>query len=306
MSYPYVALVTAKAAQSLDEDLVPLQRALEEAGARAAIVNWDEARIDWKHFDLALLRSAWDYSFRLEEFRAWAERVAATTRLLNPLAIILWSTDKHYLQQLEAAGVPIVPSLFIEPGEEAVRAIGRFLAEHRVDELVVKPAVGSGARDMQRHPRTDLDAIRVHVERLTRSGRSVFLQPYLDQVHDHGETALVYFAGRFSHAIRKGPLLRAGEGPTRELFAREEITPRTPSAVELEVGTRALALCSGAPLLYARVDLIRDEADRPCVLEFELAEPSLFLSYAPGAAQRFAREIIKVCKVDRSATRGTP
>jgi glutathione synthase/RimK-type ligase-like ATP-grasp enzyme len=306
MAHAHLALVTARAAQSLDEDLIPLQQSLAEVGVRAAIVNWDDAEVDWSAFDLVLLRSTWDYSFRLGEFRAWAERVAATTRLLNPLTVILWNTDKHYLQQLETAGVPIVPSLFVEPGEDAAMAIRRFLAQHHLDELVVKPAIGSGAREVQRHPRSELDAIRAHVERLTTTGRSVFLQPYLDQVHDHGETALVYFGGRFSHAIRKGPLLRAGQGPTQELFAREEITPRIASAAELEVGARALAVCPGETLLYARVDLIRDETGQPCVLELEVAEPSLFLTHAPGAAQRFAREIIKVCSAARSAASGTP
>ncbi|EQD32400.1 hypothetical protein B1A_19525, partial [mine drainage metagenome] len=48
---------------------------------------------------------------------------------------------------------------------------------------------------------------------------------------------------------------------------------------------------SGRAPLYARVDLLRDPAGAPRVLELELAEPSLFLNYAAGAAERFAASI---------------
>ena len=315
MHQPHIALVSARAAQDLDEDLAPLRRALEEAGARAVVANWDDPEVDWGSFDLALLRSTWDYSFRMPEFRAWADVVSSVSRLLNPLSVVTWNTDKHYLAELEGRGVPIVPSVFIEPSggptdapsagapRESARepereAIVRFLEEHgTAREIVVKPAVGSGSRDVQRHPRTDLAAIRAHVARLTSSGRSAFLQPYLERVNTQGETALMYFAGRYSHAVRKGPLLRAGEGPTQLLFAPEEITPRVAAPEELAVADRVLAATPGAPLLYARVDLIRDDADQPRLLELELTEPSLFFNYAPGSAQRFAREIINIALV---------
>lgn len=293
MSQPRIALVSARAAQGKDEDLPPLLEALRECGAWVVAANWDDAEIDWPSFDLALLRSTWDYSLRFSEFRVWAERVAAQTRLLNPLAVVSWNTDKHYLATLAAAGVPIVPTRFIEPGEDSAAAIGEFLRLQATAELVVKPAVGSGSRDVQRHPRADRAGMRAHADRLLAAGRSVFLQPYLERVDTDGETALIYFSGHLSHAIRKGPLLRAGEGPTPLLFAPEEITPRTPRPDELEVGARALAVSPGVPLLYARVDLIRDEEGHPRLLELELTEPSLFFNHAPGSAQRFAREILR-------------
>jgi O-ureido-D-serine cyclo-ligase len=120
----------------------------------------------------------------------------------------------------------------------------------------------------------------------------VLLQPYLDRVDEHGETALIFFDGKFSHAIRKGPLLRRGEGPTRALFAAEHITPRQPDAAELALAERTLAAIPfPQPLLYARVDLIHDANGSPCVLELELTEPSLFFAHAAGSAARFARAI---------------
>ena len=287
-----VALVTAAAARNLDEDLVPIDAALRETGVDVSIVDWDDANIDWSRFDFAVLRSTWDYSTRLAEFLAWIDRVSPATTLLNPRDVVRWNTDKHYLAHLANAGVPTVPSTFVEPGDDVKSSLDAFLA--RIDdELVVKPSVGAGSRDAQRYASSERDAALVHAQRLLDANRSVLLQPYLGRVDAYGETALMFFEGRFSHAIRKGPLLRRGEGPTRALFAAEHITPREASAGEIAVAERTLAAIPFAkPLLYARVDLIHDDAGAPCVLELELAEPSLFFAQAPGSAERFAQAIV--------------
>jgi hypothetical protein len=293
---PRVALVSARAARGLDEDLPPLIAALDAAGAEATVADWDDPQIDWAAFRLALLRSAWDYPERLGEFLAWAERTAKLTTLLNPPAVLRWNTDKHYLRELAGAGVPVVPTRFIEPAEHGPRVLERFLREQDTAEWVVKPAVGAGSRDAARYIRGDDRAASEHIERLLAAGRSVMLQPYLDQIDVHGETALIYFAGRFSHAVRKGPLLQASASPTAALFAAEQITPRIPAAQELQVGDGALAVLPFATPLYARVDLIRFEGGKPCLLELELTEPSLFLAQTPATADRFARLCIELTR----------
>ena len=297
---PRIALVTAAAARDLDEDLPPLMAAF--AGipdVAVSVIEWDAAA-DWAQFDLVLLRSTWDYSQRLAEFLQWAAHVAGQTTLLNPLPVLRWNTDKHYLLDLAKAGVATVPSRFVEPGEDAAGALDTFLrdapapgpglaAKEKQAEFVVKPAIGAGSRDAQRYGVAERAAAVAHMQRLLAARRSVLLQPYLDRVDEHGETALIYFAGKFSHAIRKGPLLRRGEGPTRALFASEHIMARTPSAEELRLGERTLAAMPfPGPLLYARADLIHDGGGAPCVLELELAEPSLFFDHAAGSAPRFA------------------
>jgi hypothetical protein len=124
----------------------------------------------------------------------------------------------------------------------------------------------------------------------------VLLQPYLNKVDEHGETALLYFEGEFSHAIRKGPLLKRKEGPTTELFAKEAITARVPDAAELRVGAQALKALPFETPLYARVDLIRDQKGAPVVLELELIEPSLFFPFAVGSAERFAASVVRRAK----------
>lgn len=302
-----LALVTARDALALDEDLEPLVHALTASGAHAEVRIWDDPRVDWAGYDAAVLRSTWDYVDRIDEFLAWCERTATGTRLLNPPGVIRWNTDKHYLRDLTASGVPVVPTRFVEPGENARRELERFLTDGALsagagddtdfDEFVVKPAVGAGSRDAARYRRAERDHAAAHVERLIAAGRGVLLQPYLGRVDEQGETALIYFGGDFSHAVRKGPLLHPGAALVEGLFAPEEIRPLSAEARELAVGLQAIAAVGPVPPAYARVDLIHDAAGQPVVLELELTEPSLFFGHAPGAAERFAA--VLVAAIDR-------
>jgi O-ureido-D-serine cyclo-ligase len=298
-----IALVTARAAREGDEDLIPLLDALREAGARAEALDWDDAAIDWSSWDCAVLRSPWDYTQRLAEFLAWVQRTDGQTQLLNPYDIVRWNTDKHYLADIERAGAAIVPSRFVEPGDDAAAAIADFLAAYpQAAEFVVKPCVGAGSRGAQRHAREALDNAATHARSLLGGGNSVLLQPYLDRVDEHGETALIYFDGQYSHAIRKGPLLKRGGEAGRALFAPEHIQPREPSAAERALAARTLdAVPSATPLLYARVDLIHDAGGEPRVLELELSEPSLFFAHGAGSAHRYAAAILRRAAAVRTA-----
>jgi O-ureido-D-serine cyclo-ligase len=279
-----IALVTAIAAFALDDDLAPLRDALVRAGASVAIVAWDDPTVSWGRFDVAVLRSPWDYTQRPAEFLAWCERVGTQTRLLNPLPVVRWNTDKHYLADLGAAGVPVVESVFIEPGGDAA-------AFPDYAEFVVKLAIGAGSRDTQRYGRAERAIAQAHARRLLDEKRSVLVQPYLDQVDANGETALIFFDGVFSHAIRKGPLLARGEGPTQALFATEDIVAREPGTAEFDVAHRALEAIPFGRLAYARVDLL-PSPDGPRLLELELTEPSLFFAHAAGSADRFAAVLL--------------
>lgn len=279
-----IALVTAIAAFALDEDLAPLAEALARAGASCSVVAWDDPTVSWGRFDVAVLRSPWDYTQRPQEFLAWCERIGTQTRLLNPLPVVRWNTDKHYLAELAANGVPVIDSVFLEPGGDP-----QSLPDH--DEFVVKPAIGAGARDTQRYTRGDRAAAVAHAKRLLDAGRSVLVQPYLAQVDASGETALIFFDGVFSHAIRKGPLLARGEGPTQSLFAAEQIAAREPATAEFDAAHRALEAIPFGRLAYARVDLL-PSPDGPRLLELELTEPSLFFAHAAGSADRFAATLL--------------
>ncbi|MFN2484218.1 MAG: RimK family alpha-L-glutamate ligase [Candidatus Limnocylindria bacterium] len=250
----------------------------------AHIVDWDDAAADWERFALVVVRSTWDYAPRRDEFVAWADGVAAVTMLFNPADVLRWNTDKRYLRDLQAGGVPIVPTTWIERGD----------AFHPPDDVdfVVKPAVSAGAKHTARYGPSEADAAREQVRHLTEAGRSVMIQPYVAGIEDHGETGLVFCADRFSHAISKAPILGPSVSFIDGLYAEERITPRSPSDAELSLAERILDLVPRGRerLLYARVDLVPGRIG-PVLLELEATEPSLFLDCAPGSADRFAAAI---------------
>lgn len=278
-----LAIATVASARTLDEDLAPLLAALHAANIKAEVCDWDDDAVDWSGYSAVLLRSTWDYTRRLNEFLAWCERVSTVTSLLNPLDVVRWNCDKRYLRDLAKAGVPVVESVFIEPGTPA-----DAFPEYR--EFVVKPAISAGSRDTRRHLHERRPEAIAHIQDLLDAGRTVLVQPYLDGVDTAGETALIFFCDDYSHAIRKGPLLQRGRGATELLFATEQIDPRLASDTELTLARCALeALPFDAPL-YARVDVL-PAPDGPRLLELELIEPSLFFDHAPGSAAAFVSHL---------------
>lgn len=289
-----VALVTCADLPELDPDDRRLIAPLRALGLTAEAAVWDDPDVDWAEYNLAVLRSTWDYSTRHPEFVGWAARVP---RLANPAPVVTWNTDKRYLVDLDLAGIPVTPTSWLAPEDR--------WKPPEDGEWVIKPAIGAGSVDCGRYRLTDPVHRRlagVHVDRLQRAGRLVMIQPYLPAVDSYGETALLFLhdPGRgglaYSHAARKGPMLagpdRGGADPT-ELYRPERITERVPSAAELAMARRVIAAVPGDPaaLLYARVDLIPGRDGRPVLVELELAEPSLFLGFDPGAAARFAAAI---------------
>jgi hypothetical protein len=270
-----VAFVTCTALPDLDPDDALAVAPLRALGASVHAAAWDDLSVDWHSYDLAVLRSAWNYPPVRDEFVAWARTVP---RLVNPADLVEWNTDKRYLAALSSAGVPIVPTSWISPSSAFVPPSGEF---------VVKPSVGAGSLDAGRYGPSTVDLARSHVSSLQASGRAVMVQPYLPGVDTYGETALLYLDGAYSHAIRKGPLLTGPAGAVAGLFVEETTTPRAPSPAERAVAEAALAAVPGRPL-YARVDLLPGPSGEPLLAELELTEPSLFLGLSDGAPDRFA------------------
>jgi hypothetical protein len=286
---PRVAIVTCADLPGVDAGDRPLADALATRGVTVDPVPWDAPGVDWTAYPLAVLRSPWDYTGRRDAFLAWARSVP---HLANPADVVAWNTDKRYLRELAAAGLPVVATSWVEPG--------RTWEPPGAGHWVVKPAVSAGGRDTGRYdlPR-ERDVAEAHVARLTGDGRTVMVQPYQEAVDSAGETALIFTpdaGGRlgFSHALRKDALLGGPDTGVDGLYREERITPRTPSGAELAVAGRVLAAVPGGPdrLLYARVDLVPGTDGAPLLLELELTEPSLFLDHAEGAGERLAEAVV--------------
>lgn len=265
--HPRIVLASCRDLPDGDGDDADLIAVLRTRGLHARWLPWDDPETE--RADLVIPRAAWDYAERREEFLAWSRRVR---NLLNAPEVIEWNSDKHYLDDLAGAGVPIVPSTFLAPGQTVRIPRG---------EVVVKPAIGAGSIDTFRF--SDSAAASKHAKTLLSSGRSVLIQPY-DARIEAGETALVFFGGEQSHAFTKGPILPPqGARPCLDssgTYAEETLAPADPDFELWDLGHRVLDAAAArlkmprTEFLYARVDVIgaRDDA---VLLELELIEPSL-------------------------------
>ncbi|MGW0820170.1 ATP-grasp domain-containing protein [Streptomyces sp. NPDC002845] len=285
---PRIALVTYDpgAEESLDRDLPVLVSALRDAGAGAEAVYWDDPCVDWSGFDLAVIRSTWDYWDRAAEFTAWAERCGKATRLANPPEVVRWNADKRYLGELVKAGVPTVPTRYLAPGEPV-----DLPDDH---EYVVKPTFGAGSRFAARYTPSERETAVQHIARLHAEGLTAMVQPFMTGIDTTGERALQFFGGRLLHAIRKGAVLAPGTAYDAQKVPHPDVRPWEPTSAELAVAERALAAVPGEPeLLYARVDLVDGEDGQPCVMELELIEPHLFLDLHAGSVPGVVEAIFK-------------
>lgn len=277
-----IALATSAVQRELDDELPLILAALDDLGQQGDICVWDDPDVDWSAYESVVVRSCWDYTGRRDAFVAWAYSIP---HIHNHADLIEWNTDKVYLRELEAEGIPIIETHWdIRNGD----AIG----DHA--EWVCKPSVSGGAKDTARWG--SADEVYRHSEELLSAGKTSMVQPYIQSVDDEGETAMLYIGGTFSHAIRKGALLARGEGVSQTRDSRESITPREPTRFQHELAEATLAavptiLAKETDLLYARVDLVTGPDGKPLLIELELTEPSLFVPHGIGAAERLAKAL---------------
>lgn len=285
-----VGLVTATSYPDLTEDDRGLVRALRQLGLSSAPAVWTDPDYRWDSLRCAVIRSTWDYSRDPDRFLNWLERTGRQTHVENPVPLVRWNSHKRYLRELAEGGVPTVPTRWIARGSAPEPA--SVFGPGDWSDVVVKPAVSAGGYRTRRFLRTERDEALAHLK-LVLSGSEAMVQPYVRSFETEGEHSLVYFDGRFSHAVRRAPGM--GRGASEHLA---DYAPIVPTDRELEVAERALSRLV-APPLYARVDLVASDEGRPWLGELELIEPALYLaSDPPRAAEAFARAIAR--RLDRA------
>jgi hypothetical protein len=274
-----VALASCLTLPDPDEDAAPLLIALRAAGLTAEVLAWDDPDADFGRAALTLLRSTWNYPQRPDDFLGWVSRVASVSALYNPVDVVRWNVHKRYLLDLERRGVPVVPTELVARGCDA--ELEPLAARRGWTEVVVKPAISAGSRGTMRVRSSELRrAGRDHLRALLTEG-DVLVQPYVSSVEGYGERSIIWIDGAVTHAVRKSP--RFPGDP-------ESVTAATVAPDEQELAIRAVA-AAPPPLLYARVDMARDEGGHPQVMELELIEPSLFFPKCPEALERCVRAV---------------
>lgn len=285
-----ISLITYDGLPDLDPDDCLFKDELVKRGHKVSACIWDDESVDWSKFDVSIMRSAWDYHLKKDQFYTWMKKVSHQTRLLNSPELMKWSSHKTYLKELGQANLPVIETLWLEKGG---RAEGLFDKLHW-QKAIVKPAVGLATFGVKKitlkengtPSKAGIKVAEEHANELAKTD-DVMIQPYLTSVEDYGERALIFLNGEYSHTIRKTSFQKLAPGG----HAGE--TSVATDAEEVAVGQQVIEYLSQRPL-YARVDLIRDSVGKPQLLELELVEPSLFLSFHPPAAVGFADALERI------------
>jgi glutathione synthase/RimK-type ligase-like ATP-grasp enzyme len=285
---PNIALATCYEFSNLIEDEAPLVTALEQRSVKVTPVVWDSTEISWTAYDFVIVRNIWDYYRQPQTYLAWLDYLEAKhVRIYNPIPLLRWNMNKHYLAELSQAGIRIPPSVFVQ---HISQNLAQTLAEKGWQDAVVKPLIsGSGENTWRINPSNAADYQQQFDFIQARFG--AMIQVYTSQISSEGEYSLIFFGGEFSHAVLKRPaengffVQSEHGGSTTPISVAPEIVAQAKAALE------ATQKITGILPLYARVDGYLDDGAF-VLMELECIEPELFFRYNENAGERFASVIL--------------
>ncbi len=286
-----VALATCAELPHLDGDESHLVKALDAKGIEHVVAPWDGPDAPFVDADIAVIRSTWDYTQRVDEFVAWAARIELAMKvkrreLLNPASVVRWNTHKRYLPELAKEGVAIVPTVIVDKGTRTDLKL--LLTEHGWSNgAVVKPCVSAGSRDTVRVRGVEVDEAQALLDR-ELSQRDMMVQPYVTGI-EAGEVSLIFIDGALSHAVNKIP--KGDDFRSQPEFGSN--VAAVEASGEMRMRARDILRTVGGKLLYARADFVMGDDGTPWLMELELVEPSLYLAWDGQAATKLAEAIVK-------------
>ena len=234
-----------------------------------------------RDYDLIVPLVAWGYHNAPDRFRVvMADLHAREIRVFNPPEIVAWNVDKTYLRDLAEGGVRIIPTQFVE--QVTPDNIAQAQADFG-DALVIKPVISAGAKNTLIWRDGDMLAFDAIEDRAGPPKGAAMIQPFMPAIQSEGEWSLLFFAGEFSHAVLKTP--KSGDFRSQPDYDAH-LRVLAPPAEAMLLAADAVDFIGADRLLYARVDMVRDDQGRFCLMELELIEPDLYLKYSEGAADR--------------------
>ena len=282
-----IGLVTCRTLPEPDPDEKLLSGTLAGAGVSAELIPWDDPSCRPSDYKLCVFRSCWNYVEDIDAFLRWLGHTERAVGLANSAEVVRWNIHKRYLCSLEAEGVPTVPTVFGWRGQ--TMDLREILAERGWNDIVVKPAISAGSVRTRRFRPEQIGVGQQFLNELLR-GWDVMIQPYLSSIESRaGERSVIGIDGAWTHTVRKAPRFSGDEEIVSQAV---EVTDE-----EAAIADRSLEAVP-YDLLYARVDLMRDDEGQLRVSEVEAIEPSLFLSQSPVALERYVAAMARMVRGD--------
>src|SRR5688572_4824399 len=256
-----------------------LIRGFEAQGFQASPVVWSDPTIDWNQFDIALIRSTWDYLDASEHFLNVLSKIESSScKLFNPLSVVRWNMDKHYLLDLEKQRVQIIPTYITSHFE--LDTLHKLFLENQWQTVILKPAIGLAASNTYRVSLDKLENTLTKI-RADQPHSEYLIQPFIESIITEGEWSFIYFNGQLSHVLLKKPApnnyrvqgiyggtIQSSEPQSHDLLQAASVLDRLPSDI-----------------LYARLDFVRVNGQLS-VMEVELIEPIFSFNLVPQSIMR--------------------
>ncbi len=269
---------------NLEYDL--LKSALEKKGVVVERTNWDNPSYDFSSTDAVVFRTIWDYFERYTEFKLWLKKVSKLTKVINPLSLVYWNIDKHYLADLEAKGIAIMQTVFVDTGAHIT--LQSVCESKDWKDIVIKPAISGAAMHTYKIMASEI-AEKEDLFKQLVAERDMLVQEFQPTIMTKGEASLMVFNRKFTHAVLK----KAKEGDFRvqDDFGGT-VHSYEPTKEEIAFAEKTFAACDPIPA-YGRVDIVWDKNDTPQLSELEIVEPELWVRNYPASANDFADGIIE-------------
>jgi glutathione synthase/RimK-type ligase-like ATP-grasp enzyme len=256
-----------------------LIRGFEAQGFQASPVVWSDPTIDWDQFDIALIRSTWDYLDASEHFLNILSKIESSScKLFNPLSFVRWNMDKHYLLELEKQGVQVIPTYLASHIE--LDTLRKLFVENQWQTVVLKPAVGLAASNTYRIPLKQLEKVLTKI-RTDQPHSEYLIQPFIENIITEGEWSFIFFNQQLSHVLLKKPA--PGDYRVQDIYGGT-IQSAEPQSNDLMQAVSVLGRLP-ADILYARLDFIRVNGQLS-VMEVELIEPIFSFNLVPESIMR--------------------
>ncbi|MFD2286520.1 hypothetical protein GJU39_01155 [Pedobacter petrophilus] len=287
-----IALVTyhdqgAYDSQTVESEDQRLLIFLQEKGLNIEMVIWNDPKVNWENYQLAILKSPWDYFDLITDFYLWLNHLEEKKiKLLNPIDVVRWNTDKQYLQEIEAAGLAITPCSFIYKNEKVI--LENFFDFYHTDQLIVKPCISGGAKNTFKVTKDNIDEVISKLTLLIQD-EDFIIQPFLSEIVEHGEWSFIFFNGIYSHCLVK----KVKDGDFRVQPSHGgSVHPQNPDQSLIDTASAYVNLFA-KDCLYARVDgtFVNEKF---LLMELELIEPFLFLNTDPLNYERYYQALKKL------------
>jgi len=282
-----VGLVTYSDSPNLSEGDNLLIGPLKQQGYIAQPASWDDYNVEWDKFDLIILRSCWNYHYKINDFLQWLKNLEKKKiKTWNPLSIIRWNYNKEYIFDLQKKHINIVPTILVK--KETNCSLENICKKNNWNELVIKPTIGASAKGVFNVKKKEIKRMQKKFDKQIE-GSDLLIQPLVEEIISCGEYSFIFLGNNFSHAVMKKP--KQGEFRSNYAFGGSESLIKPDNYLLSQVKTIFEKI--DKPLLYARIDGVNIR-NKFFLMELELIEPYLFFDQYPQSSYMFAKSLKKL------------